>query len=445
MGVIRLTNSQIYAKDTLQTPNNGWVILWIKLDKKFFNTENDTFVGGICIPPVNSNYLKFNNIDMFSILDKDIALFNSSGNVITCGDINSRIGSLQDGIIESARDNNFITLPKDYQIDYLPKRHSLDTNTNRYKKPFLDFLLRSNLRIINGRILGDLSGSFTCYEWNGHSQIDYFLTTPDIFPLFIYLKVEQKSEYSDHCLISCGINRFRLLQTPASSNYLSLPTKYIWNRNPDHIKKVMKLDSAQSLLNEVFTKPLEQMNRENIDNATQDVTSIINKVMDTCLQIKRKQRNRKPRFYNKKFFDQECKETKLLMRKYNSLMSKNPFNREFNTLYFQYLKKYKKTLRKKKHDYENKSVSQLESLADRDPKKYRKFVDTLKQSVKRNASSTISDSEWNDHFRNLFNRKHESSSHYVNRISTKIKILAEIKCFNELDYAITNKEILHYY
>ena len=165
--------------------------------------------------------------------------------------------------------------------------------------------------------------------------------------------------------------------------------------------------------------------------------------MDTCLQIKRKQRNRQPRFYNKRFFDKECKEAKRLMRKYNSLLSKNPFNREFNTLYFQYLKKYKKTMRKKKHDYENKLISQLESLANQDPKKYWEFVDTLKESVKRNASSTISDSEWNDHFRNLLNRKHESSSHYVNRINTKIKKLAEIKCFNELDYAITNKEILH--
>ena len=123
-------------------------------------------------------------------------------------------------------------------------------------------------------------------------------------------------------------------QTPASSNYLPLPTKYIWNRNPDHIKKVMKLDSMQSLFNESLTKPLEQINRENIDNVTQDVTSIINKVMNTCLQIKCKQRNRKPLFYNKKFFDQECKEAKRLMRKYNSLLSKNPFNRKFNTLYF---------------------------------------------------------------------------------------------------------------
>ena len=48
-----------------------------------------------------------------------------------------------------------------------------------------------------------------------------------------------------------------------------------------------------------------------------------------------------------------------------------------------------------------------------------------------------------DHFRNLLNHKHESPSHYVNRINTKIKKLAEINCFNELDYVITNKVILH--
>ena len=40
----------------------------------------------------------------------------------------------------------------------------------------------------------------------------------------------------------------------------------------------MKLDSTQSLLKEFLTAPPEQINRENIDNATQDVTSIINTV-----------------------------------------------------------------------------------------------------------------------------------------------------------------------
>ena len=80
-------------------------------------------------------------------------------------------------------------------------------------------------------------------------------------------------------------------------------------------------------------------------------------------------------------------------------------------------------MRKKKHDYENKLISQLDSLANHDPKKYGQFVDTLKESVKKNVSPSIPDDEWNSHFRNLLNRKHESRSDYVNKINTKIKNL----------------------
>ena len=109
-------------------------ILWIKLDKKYFNTYNDTYLDGVYVPPASSNYLKFNNINMFSNLEKDIAHFNSLGNVITFGDFNARIGSCQDGIAESTRDNYFITLPNDYKIDNLPRKRSLNTKANRYKK-----------------------------------------------------------------------------------------------------------------------------------------------------------------------------------------------------------------------------------------------------------------------------------------------------------------------
>ena len=67
----------------------------------------------------------------------------------------------------------------------------------------------------------------------------------------------------------------------------------------------------------------------------------------------------------------------------------------------------------------------------------------MKESVKKNVSPSISDVEWNNHFRNLLNRKHKSWSDYVDKINTKIKKLAVIKCFNELDYSIWNKEIFH--
>ena len=74
---------------------------------------------------------------MFSILNKDIAHFNSLGNVITCGDFNARIGSCQDGIVESTRDNDLITLQNDYRIDNLPRRLHWILNPTDTKSAFL--------------------------------------------------------------------------------------------------------------------------------------------------------------------------------------------------------------------------------------------------------------------------------------------------------------------
>ena len=47
--------------------NHECDILWIKLDKKYFSTHNDTYLGGVYVPPANSNYLKLNNIDMYPL------------------------------------------------------------------------------------------------------------------------------------------------------------------------------------------------------------------------------------------------------------------------------------------------------------------------------------------------------------------------------------------
>ena len=83
----------------------------------------------------------------------------------------------------------------------------------------------------------------------------------------------------------------------------------------------MNLGNIKSLMNDFLAKPVEQFNRYSVDNATKDVTSIINMVMNTCLRTKWKGKTRKPRFHNKTFFE----EAKRLMRKYNSLLSNKPF------------------------------------------------------------------------------------------------------------------------
>ena len=98
------------------------------------------------------------------------------------------------------------------------------------------------------------------------------------------------------------------------------------------------------------------------------------------------------------------------MRKYATLLTKTPFNRQYNSLYFSYLKKYKQLCRKKKRNYESNLIKQLETLANQNPKKYWQIVETLREKTKKKASFNISADDWNTHFKDLLNRKREPPS-----------------------------------
>ena len=116
--------------------NHECDMLRLRLDETYFGTISNTSLGGIYIPPANSKYFRFTNIDRFQIIEDDINYFSSIGNVVTCGKFNSRLENCSDAILESAKDNSFVDLPSDYHFDYLRRRQSMDVKTNRYKKPF---------------------------------------------------------------------------------------------------------------------------------------------------------------------------------------------------------------------------------------------------------------------------------------------------------------------
>ena len=96
-------------------------------------------------------------------------------------------------------------------------------------------LLNTDMKIFNGRKIGDLSGSFTCYEWKGQNLIDYFITSDNFFSLVKYLKVEDKTEVSDHCRITCALKHplqrvFRMSQVRRASIWNSIHFKWVKNR-----------------------------------------------------------------------------------------------------------------------------------------------------------------------------------------------------------------------
>ena len=62
---------------------------WIEIDCKILSNERNVFLCAIYIPPVESPYFKE---ESFSILEEEISNFQSQGNVMLCGDLNSRTG-----------------------------------------------------------------------------------------------------------------------------------------------------------------------------------------------------------------------------------------------------------------------------------------------------------------------------------------------------------------
>ena len=60
-----------------------------------------------------------------------------------------------------------------------------------------DLCIKSRLRILNGRILGDTYGKFTAHCSLGSSTIDYMICSEEIMNRFLYMKIH------DFQIIAC--------------------------------------------------------------------------------------------------------------------------------------------------------------------------------------------------------------------------------------------------
>ena len=68
-------------------------VIWVRLDKTFFGLNRDIFVAAAYRPPRESTVGTF-----YSKLEKDITKYSSKGDIILIGDLNSRIGQLDQTI-----------------------------------------------------------------------------------------------------------------------------------------------------------------------------------------------------------------------------------------------------------------------------------------------------------------------------------------------------------
>lgn len=168
-GSIVYVRNEIY-KGVQMVKNHYDTILWLKLDKHFFQMENDIYLAGVYIWVENSPAYEIVDGDFLDLLQNDICSFLTLGSVLMSGDWNARTGSRLDYIV-CDRNIDFLDDP-DYLADTPLLRATDDNICNSYGLRLIDLCKATTMRIANGR-LG--SGSCTYTTRNGSSVIDYLV------------------------------------------------------------------------------------------------------------------------------------------------------------------------------------------------------------------------------------------------------------------------------
>ena len=112
---------------------------------------------------------------------------------VSCNDL-SFIFNEESGVMEDS-------LPANYLIDnkHLLQIAAIHQVTNEYGNNLLDMCIGSQLRIMNGRTIGDTSAKTTYHDHNGSSIDDYCICSADFMGSIRYFKVlDFDAAFSDH-------------------------------------------------------------------------------------------------------------------------------------------------------------------------------------------------------------------------------------------------------
>ena len=150
---------------------------------------------------------------------------------------------------------------------------------------------KTNTILLNGRTLGDLSGSYTCSHYNGKSTVDYGIVNESMFSQCNYFCVSNlDNPISDHANISMAFQIIQKSKSKGTSPGITIEAVpgYRWESDselkfteqlckPTHAGKVAEFMRKKYLSNEKDTN-------ECCDNFTHLVLDIA----DSCLMRKPK-------------------------------------------------------------------------------------------------------------------------------------------------------------
>ncbi|VDH89489.1 Hypothetical predicted protein [Mytilus galloprovincialis] len=293
---------------------------WVKLEKQFFGFDKDLFICVVYNPPEGSSYSKGLDHDILTCLEKDIASYQKQGNILLCGDFNARVASDTDFIIDDS--NNLSPLYQSYFSDkQILERRSKDDKLDSRGRDLLDLCISNQIRILNGRVLGDTFGGLTCYTPNGASTVDYVLVSESILNQILYMRIcNFIPTLSDcHCLLEWSLSAKYCLKTDCDSvKTHKMSPGFIWSDDsPALFQDALFTAEIQQRLDKFLKlEPIDSQNA--IDSASLELTDII--ITAANISLKRRKAQTGKGVKHQKWFDCNLaylrKKTYLVMGKF---------------------------------------------------------------------------------------------------------------------------------
>ena len=147
---------------------------------------------------------------MHGTIARKIGIFSTLGDVAIIGDMNSRVGSIQEKHHGINRDSRGEDLSR---VEIVAPRNTRDVRVNTHCRKLLQLMTNYDMMLANGRICGDMAGNYTCCQRNGCSVVDMLIVQRYLLPIINYFKVLPFDWYSDHAVISKQLFLSRLDET----------------------------------------------------------------------------------------------------------------------------------------------------------------------------------------------------------------------------------------
>ena len=404
----------VFVKESIRRgvkflPFTNTEYMWLKLDKSFFNFANDLYI--VVVYNSNSSFAE-TNINVLEAVETDAAKFSSDGsNLLLCADINGYTACVPDYCIDDQSD-----LFSSFANDYFPYIGDIPLNRNNFdlRQPnergsnFIDLLKATRMRILNGRILGDTFGNFTCYSHSGSpSVIDYMAASVDLLSDIKSFTVNGLTEFSIHCSLSVDISTGMYMPDSNTSHSDSIQ-KFSWSKG-DNIKLLSSLNQS-NVLNELNNScQFTDFSQIEIDTCAERITSVLTSAAKRAGIRHKSAKLRKSKPVNKSvpkskpWFDDKCKFLKSEHQRLAKAIRKSPYELSLVYAIRKIRRQYKSCKNSAKRLYEANIWNSLNNLEKSNPRKFWKLFSDLKGLNESQKSNPIAMSEWVKHFSKLLN------------------------------------------